>query len=412
IIADTSFAILSLNETYYVGNPFEIFFYWNYIFFAFAAYRGIKSPEILESLLQRADTDSLRLKLSPKSRIILTIVTATVCILLVIITLNSLRGTFLSPNEEQLITSILYASLLLVAITTVIGILFWKKRSSLIQTTQLTEKLPSVPNEMARIEKQISSLETRSKKNSKITVLGIIILASSLLTYLSLSVIVGPQTNLPTGRFVIENLKGDKISTWVTWHIPKDEQLQVTIINSQGLSDERINTIKEAIVSEKSIMLENSFVNKYPPNEKSVFYEGWEGALKSIAGQKTEYSIPTNFVATTSEKSIGDIIIILSTGREADNTYGFTRSIADEKSNQILKSFITIYNTDNLNQIELAAIVRHEFGHALGLVHSTDSEDLMFPIFHSTHAVISECDLDAIISLYNGIKSTEVVCRH
>lgn len=57
-------------------------------------------------------------------------------------------------------------------------------------------------------------------------------------------------------------------------------------------------------------------------------------------------------------------------------------------------------------------MTRHEFGHAMGLGHSTDPEDMMAPNFHSMHAFISECDLDAMISLYNGEKLTEVVCRH
>ncbi|TBR24904.1 MAG: matrixin family metalloprotease [Candidatus Nitrosotenuis sp.] len=307
----------------------------------------------------------------------------------------------------------IYISLIFVSISTITGLLFSKKYTSLKSESEhkLAGDIPSIPYEMARVERQIQMLEARNKKNPIITLMSIGILVSVLITYSSMSFIESSENSrLATGRFTIENLKGDKISTGVTWHVPKDEQLQVTIINSPWLSDERINAIKGAIVSEKSIILENSFVNKYPPNEKSVFYEGWEGALKSIS-EKTEYPIPANFLVTTSEKSIGDIII-LSTAREADNTYGFTRSIADEESNQMLKSFITIYNADNLNQVELAAIVRHEFGHALVMVHSTDSEDLTYPIFHFTHAVISECDLDAMISLYNGAMSTEVVCRH
>ncbi|QLH09203.1 matrixin family metalloprotease [Candidatus Nitrosotenuis sp. DW1] len=414
IIADTYFVVSSIDETYYVGNPFEIFWLWSYILFAFVTYRGIKSASIFDNIVKRTDVDVRKIKLPLKYRTFLTTGVVIVTSLITISLLNSFKLSLLSPNEEKVIIPAIYASLIFVSISTITGLLFSRKHALLKAESEhvLTREPPSAQHEFARIEKQIQIIETRNKNNSTITLLGIGILISVLITYSSMNLIESPgESRLATERFVIENLKGDKISTWVTWHVPKDEQLQVTIINSPGLSDERINVIKEAIISEKSIMLENSFVNKYPPNEKSLFYEGWEGALKSIS-EKTEYPIPTNFFVTTSEKSIGDIIIILSTAREADNTYGFTRSIADEESNQMLKSFITIYNADNLNQVELAAIVRHEFGHALGLAHSTDSEDLMYPIFHSTHAVISECDLDAIVSLYNGVKDTEVVCRH
>ncbi|MBI5145853.1 MAG: matrixin family metalloprotease [Thaumarchaeota archaeon] len=414
IIADTYFVVSSIDETYYVGNPFEIFWFWSYILFAFVAYRGIESASIFDNILKRTDADVRKVRFPLKYRIFLTTGTVVVTSMITISLLNSFKFSLLSPNEERVIIPAIYVSLIFVSISTITGLLFSKKHALLKSESEhvLTREIPSAQYEFTRIEKQIQILETRNKRNSTITLLGLIILAGVLITYSSLSFIESSESSrLAAGRFVIENLKGDKISTWVTWHVPKDEQLQVTIINSPGLSDERISVIKEAIVSERSIMLENSFVNKYPPNEKSMFYEGWEGALKSIS-EKTKYPIPTNFLVTTSEKSIGDIIIILSTAREADSTYGFTRSIADEESNQMLKSFITIYNVDSLNQVELAAIVRHEFGHALGLAHSTDSEDLMYPIFHSTHAVISECDLDAIISLYNGAKSTEVVCRH
>ncbi|TBR07953.1 MAG: matrixin family metalloprotease [Candidatus Nitrosotenuis sp.] len=414
IIADTYFVVSSADETYYVGDPFEIFWLWSYVLFAFAAYRGIKSASIFDNILKRTDIDIRKVRLPLKYRTLLTTGIVVVTSLITISLLNSFKFSLLSSNEEKVIIPAIYISLIFVSISTITGLLFSKKYTSLKSEFEhkLAGDMPSISYEIAMVERQIQMLETRNKKNSIITLMSIVILVSVLLTYSSMSFIESSESSrLATGRFTIENLKGDKISTWVTWHVPKDEQLQVTIINSPGLSDERINAIKEAIVSERSIILENSFVNKYPPNEKSVFYEGWSGALRSIS-EKTEYPIPTNFLVTTSEKSIGDIIIILSTAREADNTYGFTRSIADEESNQMLKSFITIYNADNLNQVELSAIVRHEFGHALGLVHSTDSEDLMYPIFHSTHAVISECDLDAMISLYNGAKSTEVVCRH
>lgn len=415
-IADIHFALSSINETYYVGNPFETFWYWGLILFGLAAYRGIKSPDTFNHILEKTDADIRKMKLPSKYRLFLTTSLSIVSILLTIVALSTFKVSFLSPNEERLIIPALYASLFFVMIPTVLNFIFSKKKSTLESKSEriLSGKVVAMQTDIALIQKQIQMLETRTKRNSKIVLLSIVLLMVILLTYISVTGIIGSpeRGHLSSGRYIVENLKGYKISTWVTWHIPKEEVLQVTIINSPGLSDERINVVKETITSEETIVLENSFLNKDPPNERSMFYKGWKGALESISGQKTEFATPTNFEVTTSEKSIGDIIIILSTAKEADGTYGFTRSIADEDASQILKSFITIFDADSLDEVELSAVVRHEFGHAMGLAHSTDSEDLMYPTFHSTHAFISECDLDAIISLYNGEKSTQIVCRH
>lgn len=348
-----------------------------------------------------------------KHRILLTMGAIVGIALITISLLFSFKFSF-SSNEEEIIP-MTYASLFFVLIPTVLGLLFLKKRISMKSKSEqvLSGKTSSAQDKVASIERQIQNLETRSKKNSIIIVLGIMVLAGVLVAYSSLNFIERPtQSTLSSGRFIVENLKGDTIRIWVTWQIPKDVPLQVTIINSPDLADERINAIKEAIVSEKTLVLKNVFLNKESPSEKSTYYEGWRGALKSIAEQKTEFDIPTNFVVTTSEKSIGDVIIILSTAKEADGTYAFTRTIADDGANQILKSFITVFDVESLNNEELAAIVRHEFGHAMGLAHSTAEEDLMYPTFYSNRAFISECDLDAILSLYSGSKSAEVVCRH
>ena len=89
-----------------------------------------------------------------------------------------------------------------------------------------------------------------------------------------------------------------------------------------------------------------------------------------------------------------------------DGYTGYTKSIVEES--EILKSFITIYDVSNLSNEQLETITRHEFGHALGLGHSTAPEDLMAPSIDMTYPYISECNVAAIVDLYNGAEDSTV----
>ena len=59
----------------------------------------------------------------------------------------------------------------------------------------------------------------------------------------------------------------------------------------------------------------------------------------------------------------------------------------------------------------LVAITRHEFGHAIGLGHSTLYGDLMYPDINIKSAFISECNVKALIALYDGKGLSQVVCE-
>ena len=89
--------------------------------------------------------------------------------------------------------------------------------------------------------------------------------------------------------------------------------------------------------------------------------------------------------------------------------YGVVISIVE--GNEILKSYITIYDTSNLDEEELSTITRHEFGHALGLGHSTAPEDLMAPTIDMTTPYISPCNVAGIVDLYNGADEGQTICQ-
>jgi len=138
----------------------------------------------------------------------------------------------------------------------------------------------------------------------------------------------------------------------------------------------------------------------------STYYLGWKGALEAASAEKeTELYIPKNFEIIESGKGEGEITIEFTNMRNGDGYSGYTISIADDSQNQILKSRITIYEIDSLTDNQLAMIIRHELGHAIGLAHSTAPEDLMAP------TITSECDIDAIIQLYDGSQNSQVVCE-
>lgn len=209
--------------------------------------------------------------------------------------------------------------------------------------------------------------------------------------------------------YVIQNLKGDTIDTWLSWKLPQGTSLVVNIVNSELVSPEKILAIKDSIISDEVIALDDSLLHKGPKGSISAYYKGWGGALKNISNNLTQFYLPHKIDIIESTKGEGSVLIMLTDVENADGYTGYTKSISDQ--NQILKSTITIYNADALDANQLGIIIRHEFGHALGLAHSTAPEDLMAPIIKTDYPYISECDLDALLKLYDGSKKSQVICE-
>ena len=211
--------------------------------------------------------------------------------------------------------------------------------------------------------------------------------------------------------YVIQNLKGDTIDTWLSWRLVEGSILHVNVIDLQKYP-EKAEVIKNVILSEESLEIDDSLLHKGPKGVTSTYYLGWKGALEAASAEKeTELYIPKNFEIIESGKGEGEITIEFTNMRNGDGYSGYTTSIADESQNQILKSRITIYEIDSLTDNQLAMIIRHELGHAIGLAHSTAPEDLMAPTITTEFPYISECDIDAIIQLYDGSQNSQVVCE-
>lgn len=215
-----------------------------------------------------------------------------------------------------------------------------------------------------------------------------------------------PHT-IGNSNYVIQNLQGDTVDTWVAWNIENDRIIHIHVVNEAKIPQDMLDAVENAILSTKTVSIDNSQTGNGPKGTSSVYYTGWEGAVAQAYLKPTKLYVPQKFDINGSPSGTGDVEIILTNDVNPDGYSGYTKSLVD--GNEILKSKITIYNADKLDVDRLGAIVRHEFGHAMGLGHSTSSEDLMSPMLPD-HPYISGCDIDALKGLYDGDKNSKVVC--
>lgn len=284
-----------------------------------------------------------------------------------------------------------------------------KKSIDTINVKTLKRHEDELVQEISKIQKEIKKSRSKVLLIAEIAVLPAVFLML-LMSGVTDSIFVGDSKEPPNvlrTKYFTENLRGDTVDMWKSWRLV-DSKINVNILKSPRVSEHQLEVIKNAITSEETQEFDDSLVHKGPKGSKSTYYVGWAGALKEASEQETKYNIPTKF-EFVENNGIGDIIITLSSIKDSDGYTGYTKSVTQD--NEILKSFITIYDISNLTDDQLETILRHEFGHALGLGHSTATEDLMAPTIDMTIPYISDCNIDAIVNLYNANEDSQTVCE-
>lgn len=275
-------------------------------------------------------------------------------------------------------------------------------------------------NELKQHEKELTKEISNTKKKIRKKSKALLFTELTLLPVVFLLVMVSGFGNEFTNGFMqesenfkskyfVENLRGDTMDTWKSWRL-LGTTMNVNIIGTNNISPEKIEIVKNAIISMEALEIDNSINHKGPKGTSSLYYLGWQGALNDVAKRtETKYQLPLEFNVMNSDGGEGDIVITLSNLKDTDGFTGYTKSIVE--GNEILKSFITIYDTSNLTEEELSTITRHEFGHALGLGHSSAPEDLMAPTIDMTTPYISPCNVAGVVDLYNGADEDQTICE-
>ncbi len=274
------------------------------------------------------------------------------------------------------------------------------------EISELLQKQNTISHEIILVKKRIQKLSAKTILKIELLILPVVIV---LLFFVATNYVIQPSetdSSIKT-RYMTENLQGSTMDDYKYWNMIGETPLVVNIENNAGVSTQNIQAVKNAITSTETIT-EDSSQLYHSDSGTSKYFMGWQGAIQTTSN--TKHHIPEKFSIIQSPNGDGQIVITLSTIKDSEGYSGVTRIIVD--GNQILKAFITIYDADKLTDTQIESIVRHEFGHALGLPYTSNASDLMHDSIPVDHSYISTCDIDALQKLYNNVKPSDDFCNN
>jgi hypothetical protein len=68
-----------------------------------------------------------------------------------------------------------------------------------------------------------------------------------------------------------------------------------------------------------------------------------------------------------------------------------------------------IWTVNTSSGFDLVSVAAHEFGHSLGVDHSTVKESLMFPTYSGLHHFLSQDDISGIQSIYQSKRNLAAI---
>jgi len=210
------------------------------------------------------------------------------------------------------------------------------------------------------------------------------------------------------GQFTLQDSSGKILKTISREKISSESR--IFIKNELKYPEEKINAIKEAILSFERVQVPNEYLEIEPRNGTTPYFKGWLGAVSYVFEEYDLLDEPIDVKFLDSEEN-AEIIFILTDKRSGDDNYAFTNTIVDEQTHQTVQATIVIYNFDDLESDEIETITRHELGHALGMGHSTDPKDLMYPLLETEYPYISPCNVIGLLQVFQEILDTTVVCN-
>ena len=275
------------------------------------------------------------------------------------------------------------------------------------EISELIKKQNVISHEIITVKKRIQKLSAKTILKAELLILPVVVV---LLFFVATNYSISPieQTPIIKTHYVVEDLQGSSINNYNHWNIVNNTPLTVNIENTSNLSEQKIQDIKNAIMSTERITNDNSHPFDAQSGMKPLYFRGWQGAVNTISAD-TKHNIPEKFNFIQSNNGEGNIVVTLSTIKSDDGYSGITRTVVD--GTQILKVFVTIYDSEKLTDSQLESIVRQEFGHALGLP-QTDNSDIMNESIMTGNYYITECDLNTLQKLYNDVQPSGNFCNN